>query len=105
MSELLERAAREDKQRARDLDLTDANSADPSEPNLWASQWRDERIRKARADYRERDAAWLCLKNKSTDYAKSLKMARDVCKQVLALWESSPVGLPSDGLGTQGDPV
>jgi hypothetical protein len=62
--------------------------------NLWARQWRAERIRKARADFRERDAAWQCLKDKSTDYARSIKMARDVCAQVLSVWESSPVDLP-----------
>lgn len=68
--------------------------AEPSELNLWTRQWRDERIRKARADFRERDAAYWCLKDKSTDYAQSIKMARDVCQQVLAVWEASPVDLP-----------
>lgn len=69
---------------------------EPSELNLWTRQWRDERIRKARADYREREAAYACLKNKSTDYAKSIKMVRDLTAQVLAVWESSPVDLPDD---------
>ena len=70
--------------------------AEFSELNLWARQWRAERIGKARADFRERDAAWQCLKDKSTDYARSIKMARDVCAQVLALWEASPVDLPAE---------
>jgi len=69
--------------------------SEPSELNLWARQWRDERIRKARADYRERAAAYECLKAKGTDYAKSLKMARDVCAQVLAVWEASSADLPA----------
>jgi hypothetical protein len=70
--------------------------AEPSELNLWTRQWRDERIRKARADYRERMAAFDCLKDKSTDYALSIKMTRDVSAQVLAVWEASPVDLPSE---------
>jgi hypothetical protein len=70
--------------------------SEPSELNLWTRQWRDERIRKARADYRERASAFGCLKDKSTDYAQSIKMARDVCAQVLAVWESSPGFLPPE---------
>lgn len=73
--------------------------AEPSELNLWTRQWRDECIRSARADFRERDAAWQCLKDKSTDYARSIKMARDVHAKVLAVWEASPVDLPADESG------
>ncbi len=71
--------------------------AEPSKLNLWARQWRAERIESARGDFRRKDIAYQGLKDKSTDYAKSVKMARDVCVQVLALWESSPVDLP-DGV-------
>ena len=71
--------------------------SEPSEMNLWTRQWRAERINKARADYLERGAAYDCLKDKSTDYAKSIRMARDVSAQVLAVWESSPVDLPDGG--------
>jgi hypothetical protein len=71
-----------------------ATGAGPSELNLWTRQWRDERIRKARADYRERASAYESLKNKATDYARSIKMTRDVSAQVLEVWESSPVDLP-----------
>jgi hypothetical protein len=67
--------------------------ADPSELNLWTSQWRDVCLRRARAGYRERAVAYDCLKDKTTDYALSLKMARDVFAQVLAVWEASPVDL------------
>jgi hypothetical protein len=70
--------------------------AEPSELNLWTRQWRDGLIKKARADYRNYDAAWFSLNDKNTDYARSIKMARDVCAQVLAVWESSPVDLPED---------
>lgn len=70
--------------------------SEPSELNLWKRQWRAERIRKASADYRERASAYDCLKDKSTDYARSIKMARDVHAQVLAVWEASPVDLPDD---------
>jgi hypothetical protein len=70
--------------------------SEPSELNLWTRQWRAERIRLARADYRERWAAYECLKDKSTDYAKSIKMTRDVSAEVLAVWEASPVNLPQD---------
>jgi hypothetical protein len=70
--------------------------SEPSDLNLWTRQWRDERIRKARADYRERAASYDCLQDKSTDYAKSIKMARDVTAQVLAVWVASPVDLPKD---------
>jgi hypothetical protein len=79
--------------------------AEPSELNLWTRQWRDERIRKARADFRERDGAWQCLKDKSTDYARSIKMARDVSAQVLAVWEGSPVDLPADEDGVSAHPA
>ena len=78
---------------------------EPSELNLWTRQWRDELIRKARADSRKYDAAWSSLKDKSTDYAKSIKMARDVCAQVLALWEASPVDLPADEEGSSATPM
>lgn len=67
-----------------------------SDLNLWTRQWRAERIGKARADWRERASAYQCLRDKTTDYAKSLKMARDVCAEVLAVWERSPVDLPAD---------
>lgn len=77
--------------------------AEPPELNFWTRHWRDERIRKARADYRERAVAYECLKNKSTDYAKSIKMVRDVTAQVLAVWEASPVDLPSDEDGVKED--
>lgn len=75
--------------------MSDMNS-EPSDLNLWERQWRTERINKARADYREREAAYASLKNKDTDYARSIKMARDVSAQVLAVWESSPETLASD---------
>lgn len=81
------------------LDAPGVTPTEPSELNLWTRQWRDELIRKARADSRKYDAAWSSLNDKSTDYAKSIKMARDVCAQVLALWESSPVDLPAHDSG------
>lgn len=76
--------------------------SEPSELNLWARQWRAERIRKAAADYRERAGAYDSLKDKTTDYARSIKMSRDVCAQVLAVWQASPVDLPSDAARTTG---
>lgn len=68
--------------------------SEPSELNLWARQWRDERIKNARADYRMRAVAYDCLNDKTTDYAQSIKMVRDRCAQVLAVWEASPFDLP-----------
>lgn len=64
--------------------------AERDEHDFWGSQWRDERIRKARADYKAREASFACLKDQTTSYALSLKMARDVAAQVLALLEASP---------------
>lgn len=67
---------------------------EPSALNLWASQWRTDNINRARSGYRQSAAAYDALKNKTTDYARSIKTLRDVSAQVLAVWEASPVDLP-----------
>jgi hypothetical protein len=71
--------------------------SEPSELNLWTRQWRAERIRKAAADHRERAAAYDSLKDKTTDYALSIKMVRDLAAQILAVCQASPVDLPDPG--------
>jgi hypothetical protein len=73
--------------------------AERDEHDFWGNQWRAERIRKARADYKAREAGFACLKDQTTSYALSLKMARDVSAQVLALLEASPKSIADEARG------
>lgn len=64
--------------------------------NLWESQWRAEMIAKARSERDQTATCYRALKNKATEYARSVELVLAGREQVLAMWERSPAKLPGE---------